>query len=308
MGDHGHESSKSEKEIWESLPNLVGTEKGRALYDLSNCAFENGNFLRSLTFAESARDTFLEIDDKEGLANSYASVAYSHNSLKQMSLAIEQMSLAVKSCEEGELPYVWDFRRRLATWLQNEERYEESLIEIEACLEHELYEGCEVQAGFDLSAYAHGLCELNRCEEAIEKYRKGRELFKKNTEVFRVAEDDYFIGRCFNHLKNGFEAEFFILKALDAFECAGHLNRKAQALSQLGRALIHQNRFQEALVHLEESRSIVQSLGVPVNLRAVFVIQRNMIRALKALGQDTSVLERRNSVLNETLGIPEEDK
>ena len=305
MDETGHECPYEEADIWEALPKLVGHEKGRAYFELSNAAYSRGNFARSLTLAESARDLFLEMEnEEEGLAHSYASVAYSLNSLKKLPDAIEQMSKSVEVFESIGLKDEWTMRRNLANWMQTAKRFEDSGVLFIKCAERELFEGCEVQAALDFFGYAQALCELDKDEDAIKQFRLGRDYFKKHKEVFRVAEADFFIGRCLNHLEDGFEAEVYLRKALITFELGEYVGRQSQALSQLGRALTFQQRYEEALEELNKAHLMIRH-NECVNFNWLFIVQKNMIRALKGLGRDNEVLElqRKNDVLDETLEL-----
>ena len=69
---------EKEEEIWEVIDQLEGAEKGRAYFELSNFAYARGQFHRSLSLAEMARDLFIELQQCfEGLAHSQSSMAYS---------------------------------------------------------------------------------------------------------------------------------------------------------------------------------------------------------------------------------------
>lgn len=295
----------NEEEIWEVINELCGAEKGRGYFELGNYAFHRGQFQRSLVLAEMARDIFLELDNCfEGRANCIASVAFSLNSLGERAKAIEEMERAVACFEEYSIAGERDMRRRLITWLYEENRYEEAFPHIDKCLDYAVYECIELDQAVEHSKYASGLCSLNREEEAIARYKKAREIFKQVKDVERVAETDFHIGRCYNHLKEGFEAEFFIRNALAVFDSSENEEYLGVANSQLGRALLQQENYEEALKHFEIARKNVLK-AEEVNYYALYRVQRSMIDVLKSLGRDVEVdeLERRNAVINETLKV-----
>lgn len=300
---------EKEEEIWAVIDSLQGAEKGRAYFELSNFAFSREQYHRSLALAEMARDLFIELEQcYEGLAYSQSSIAFSCAALNDRKRAIEEMSRAVDFFEEYSVQSESEKRRTLISWLYEEKRYEEAFIHIEKNISHALYENQTLQCGIEYSKYADGLCHLNREEKAIGQYLLAREKFVESKEVERVADADFNIGRCYNHLKNAVEAEKFLGNALSVYESAELDDDLAKTRAQLGRAKLLKNDCHEALGHFESARKIVLRQE-DINFYALYRIQANMIRAMRGIGWDieADLIERRNSVINEVLQIDSVD-
>ena len=300
---------EKEEDIWAAIDELHGAERGRAYYELSNFAFAREQYHRSLALAEMARDLFVELEQcYEGLAYSQSSIAISCAALSERKRAIEEMTKAVQYFEQYSIQGENDKRRTLITWLFEENRQDEAFSLIEKNIEHALYEEQLLQCGIEYKKYADGLCQLNREEEAIEKYSLAREKFVECKEVERVADADFHIGRCYNHLRNAIEAEKSLERALSVYESAELEDELAKTRAQLGRAKLLLNDCNEALGHFESARKIVLKQD-DINFYALYRIQANMIRAMRGIGWDVEadLIEKRNSVINEVLQIDNAD-
>ena len=300
---------EKEEEIWAALNVLQGAERGRAYYELANFAYAREQYHRSLSLAEMARDLFLELEQcYEGLAYSQSSIAFSCASLSDRNRAIEEMSRAVSYFETYSIQGEGDKRRTLIAWLYEENRYEEAFTHIEKNIEHAQYENQELQCGIEYSKYAEGLCHLNREGEAINYFQMARSKFAEVKELEKVADTEFFIGRCFNHMKKAEEAEPHLLKALSVYETAELDDDIARTRSQLGRSKLLRCQFEDSLGHLEAARKII--LGQEeLNFYALYRIQSNMIRAMRGLGWDVEadLIQARNSVIDEVLQIESVD-
>ena len=300
---------EKEEDIWAAIGELHGAERGRAFYELSNFAFAREQYHRSLTLAEMARDLFIELEQcYEGLAYSQSSIAISCAALNERNRAIEEMTRAVQYFEQYSIQGENDKRRTLITWLYEENRQEEAFSLIEKNIEHAHYEEQLLQCGIEYQKYADGLCQLNREEEAIKTYSLAREKFVDSKEIERVADTDFHIGRCFNHLKNAMQAEKYLERALSVYESAELEDDLAKTRAQLGRAKLLMNDCNEALGHFESARKIVLKQD-EINFYALYRIQANMIRAMRGIGWDVEadLIEKRNSVINEVLQIENVD-
>jgi tetratricopeptide (TPR) repeat protein len=303
MESGGRLCPEKEEEIWNVLEDLEGPEKGRAFYELSNFAYARGQFHRSLALAEMARDLFVDLNQcYEGLANSQALVATSCTALRERGRAIDELKRAIEYFVEYSVLGERDMRRRLITWLYEESRYEEAFSYIEENIQYAIYEDQQYEFGIEYVKYAEGLCELGYEDKAIDYYKKARESFKEIHEVEKVADTDLALGRCLNHKKDA-EAENYLNRALLVFEAANLDEDIAKTRSQLGRSMLHQGRFQDALGHFEVSRKIILAED-SINYHALFVIQENMAKAMRGVGWDVEadVIEKRNAAINEVLG------
>ena len=296
---------EKEEDIWAVIDELQGAERGRAYYELANFAFSREQYHRSLSLAEMARDLLIELDQcYEGLAYSQSSIAFSCAALNEKERAIKEMIKAVEYFEEYSILGESDKRRTLISWLYEVDRHEEAFSHLEKNIQHALYEEQILQCGIEYAKYAEGLCQLNREKDAIEKYMLAREKFVESKEVERVADTDFFIGRCYNHLQNADEAEKYLERALSVYESAELEDDLARTRAQLGRAKLLVNDCTQALGHFESARKIV--LGQDeINFYALYRIQANMIRAMRGIGWDVEadMIEKRNSVINEVLQI-----
>ena len=300
---------EKEDEIWEVINELEGAEKGRAYFELSNFAYARGQFHRSLSLAEMARDLFIDLQQCfEGLAHSQSSIAHSCFALKDTDRAIDEMKVAVKYFEEYAVLGELDRRRLLINWLQESGRFEESFSYIEENLKYVIYEDQVFDACLEYNKYAFGLSKLRQEEKAIEYYKIAREKFKAIKDVERVADADYSIGRCYNQSNNPIDAQVYLNRALQVYEAANLFDDIARTRSQLGRSMLLENRFEEALGHFEASRKIILSED-EINYGALFMVQKNMIKAMRGVGWDVeaSVIERRNAIINEVLEFDTSD-
>jgi tetratricopeptide (TPR) repeat protein len=291
-----------ERELWSSLPHLNGIEKAQAYYQLSGIAFENGQFTKSLTLAEEAKDTFHNVPDDFGYALSVATVAFCLKSLDRIQDAMSELMKAVLLFTKLGTKEEWEYRHHLATWFKESDDFESALGQYKLCLENCSYEGDLLGASCDRVNIGLIECELTNCFEAIENFKQARVVFKKDKDLKRVADMDLFIARCFNHLKDGVSAEAFAIKATSDFDSLCIREKRAQSYSQLGKAKILQGEYLGALANFENAQEFVVACK-DVNFYAVYQIQRGKAKALRGLGmiKEAEQLEARNAVINETL-------
>lgn len=289
-------------DLWNRIAKMNPEEKGSVFLDLSNNAYEERRFVRSLTLAESAHDAFKVTEDYDGLIEAKVSMAYSYKSIKREDEALESMREAIELLNTRISSYEWDCRRTLVTWLYEAGDLPGAIEQMNMCLEHHLYEMDYLNAGYNYMTLAFLSCEMDKCADSLRYLDEARKLLQSEKQVENVADVDIQISSCQNHLMNGNASYHFALKAVSVFEVSGNSGKKALAYTQFARALITQERYSEALPWLDCAEEIVTEIK-PVNFYALYQIQNQKIRAFKALGRESEVesLERSNSVINETL-------
>lgn len=302
MAAQQNESPK-EKELWNSLPSLQGIERGQTYFDLSLLAFENGQHTKSLTLAESACDCFLQCQDDLGYANCLTTVAFNLKELNRMQEAIRTMVKAVIRYAKLEDQQEWEYRFYLAQWMADCEEHELAYLQFMKLLERSRYEGCAYGIAGASDNVAKTLCDLKRCDEAINYFKESREILKREKEPAAVGITDIWIARCYNHLKDGLSALAYAQKAISVFESTNETLRRAQSHSQLGNALNNLGRYEEALTALDTAHKYVTGFK-SIDFYAISTIQKGKIRALRGLGRESEAveIERRNATINEILG------
>ena len=297
-----HDEKPTEWDLWNALPNLEGVDRARACFDLSGFTFENGQYLKSLTLAEEARDLYLELEDKYGFAHSLATVAFSLHSLNRKDEGVTEMVKAVEVFREIGAKEEWDHRNYLASWLKGEDDLAGARDEYVKCLEHFEYE--ENPAKIASLYYNIGFldCRLGSCSDAIAKYLRAREIYKSLKDVRQVAEMDIYLASCYNHKEDGITAESHAMKAIGVFDSICVREKRTQSYSQLGRAKNNQGDFESALKAFEKAHNLISG-SRDINFYGLMAIQRGKAKALRGLGreQEAEELEARNEVINQTL-------
>jgi len=300
--EHQHDEKPTEWDLWNALPELEGIDRARACFDLSGFTFENGQYVKSLTLAEEARDCYLELGDKYGYAHSLATVAFSLHSLDRKDEGAVEMMKTVMVFKEIGAKEEWEHRGYLASWFKEIDDLPAAREQYVKCLEHFEYE--ENQAKIALLSQQIGFvdCQLGSCTDAIAKYKRSREIYAVLKDVKQVAETDIHLARCYNHQKDGALAEAHAMKAIAVFDSVCIRDKRAQAYSQLGRAKNNQGDFEAALQAFEKAHGFVSNVR-EVNYYGLMTIQKGMAKALRGLGRDSeaSEVEARNEVINETL-------
>ena len=300
--EHQHDEKPTEWDLWNALPDLEGIDRARACFDLSGFTFENGQYVKSLTLAEEARDCYLELGDKYGYAHSLATVAFSLYSLDRKDEGAVEMMKTVMVFKEIGAKEEWEHRNYLASWLKDVEDLPGAREQYVNCLEHFEYE--ENRAKIALLNQQIGFvdCQLGSCVNAIEKYKRAREIYGALKDVKQVAETDIHLASCYNHQKEGSLAEVHAMKAISVFDSACIREKRAQAYAQLGRAKNNQGDHSAALQAFEKAHGFVSSAR-EVNYYGLMSIQKGMARALRGLGREVEAreVEARNEVINETL-------
>ena len=191
-------------------------------------------------------------------------------------------------------------------WVSTVTQYEEAKGQIELCLQNSLYQEDQFAAACDYVNLGDIICELAYCKDAITQFEAARMIFKELRDVKRTGDMDIYIARCYNHLEDGVVAESYASRAVGVFESLAISEKTAQSYSQMGRALINQSKFEEALIWLERAYQTVVAKP-PLNFDGIYVIQELKIEVLQALGRDNEANEllRRNAALNETLKYEE---
>ena len=300
--EHQHDEKPTEWDLWNALPDLEGIDRARACFDLSGFTFENGQYVKSLTLAEEARDCYLELGDKYGYAHSLATVAFSLYSLDRKDEGAVEMMKTVMVFKEIGAKEEWEHRNYLASWLKDVEDLPGAREQYVNCLEHFEYE--ENRAKIALLNQQIGFvdCQLGSCEDAIEKYKRAREIYGALKDVKQVAETDIHLASCYNHQKEGSLAEVHAMKAISVFDSVCIRDKRAQAYAQLGRAKNNQGDHSAALQAFEKAHGFVSGAR-EVNYYGLMSIQKGMARALRGLGREVEAreVEARNEVINETL-------
>lgn len=300
--EHQHDEKPTEWDLWNALPDLEGIDRARACFDLSGFTFENGQYVKSLTLAEEARDCYLELGDKYGYAHSLATVAFSLYSLDRKDEGAIEMMKTVMVFKEIGAKEEWEHRNYLASWLKDVEDLPGAREQYVNCLEHFEYE--ENRAKIALLNQQIGFvdCQLGSCVNAIEKYKRAREIYGALKDVKQVAETDIHLASCYNHQKEGSLAEVHAMKAISVFDSACISEKRAQAYAQLGRAKNNQGDHSAALQAFEKAHGFVSGAR-EVNYYGLMSIQKGMARALRGLGREVEAreVEARNEVINETL-------
>lgn len=300
--EHQHDEKPTEWDLWNALPELEGIDRARACFDLSGFTFENGQYVKSLTLAEEARDCYLELGDKYGYAHSLATVAFSLHSLDRKDEGAVEMMKTVMVFKEIGAKEEWEHRNYLASWLKDVEDLSGAREQYVNCLEHFEYE--ENRAKIALLNQQIGFvdCQLGSCEDAIEKYKRARAIYGALKDVKQVAETDIHLAGCYNHQKEGSLAEVHAMKAISVFDSVCIRDKRAQAYAQLGRAKNNQGDHAAALQAFEKAHGFVSSAR-EVNYYGLMSIQKGMARALRGLGREVEAreVEARNEVINETL-------
>jgi tetratricopeptide (TPR) repeat protein len=300
--EHQHDEKPTEWDLWNALPDLEGIDRARACFDLSGFTFENGQYVKSLTLAEEARDCYLELGDKYGYAHSLATVAFSLYSLDRKDEGAVEMMKTVMVFKEIGAKEEWEHRNYLASWLKDVEDLPGAREQYVNCLEHFEYE--ENRAKIALLNQQIGFvdCQLGSCADAIEKYKRAREIYGALKDVKQVAETDIHLAGCYNHQKEGSLAEVHAMKAISVFDSVCIRDKRAQAYAQLGRAKNNQGDHSAALQAFEKAHGFVSGAR-EVNYYGLMSIQKGMARALRGLGREVEAreVEARNEVINETL-------
>jgi len=300
--EHQHDEKPTEWDLWNALPDLEGIDRARACFDLSGFTFENGQYVKSLTLAEEARDCYLELGDKYGYAHSLATVAFSLYSLDRKDEGAVEMMKTVMVFKEIGAKEEWEHRNYLASWLKDVEDLPGAREQYVNCLEHFEYEENRAKIASLNQQIGFVDCQLGSCEDAIEKYKRAREIYGALKDVKQVAETDIHLASCYNHQKEGSLAEVHAMKAISVFDSVCIRDKRAQAYAQLGRAKNNQGDHAAALQAFEKAHGFVSSAR-EVNYYGLMSIQKGMAKALRGLGREVEAreVEARNEVINETL-------
>ena len=303
MAPDQNESPK-ERDLWDALPTLQGIERGQTYFDLSLMAFEQGEHTKSLALAETACSCFLEHSDEVGYANCLTSVAFNLHALGRKEEAISAMFKAVMRFAKTSDSQEWEYRGYLAQWLRDAGEIEMALIQYRKCFDRYDSENFEMAIANVTDNIGQLLCDLDRCDEAIVAFQKSREMVKREGEPGLVACADIAIARCFNHLKDGHSAKDYAYRAIGVFDSTSNNFKRAQAYAQLGRAFNVLEQYEEGLEALETAHKLVTGWK-SIDFHAIYAIQKSKVRALRGLGRESeaAIIERRNSVINETLGL-----
>jgi tetratricopeptide (TPR) repeat protein len=293
--EHQHDEKPTEWDLWNALPDLEGIDRARACFDLSGFTFENGQYVKSLTLAEEARDCYLELGDKYGYAHSLATVAFSLYSLDRKDEGAVEMMKTVMVFKEIGAKEEWEHRNYLASWLKDVEDLPGAREQYVNCLEHFEYEENRAKIASLNQQIGFVDCQLGSCEDAIEKYKRARE-------IYGALKDDIHLAGCYNHQKEGSLAEVHAMKAISVFDSVCIRDKRAQAYAQLGRAKNNQGDHAAALQAFEKAHGFVSSAR-EVNYYGLMSIQKGMAKALRGLGREVEAreVEARNEVINETL-------
>lgn len=303
--DDDMEEIITEEMLWDRIPEVDGEERASTYYELSARIYARGQYDEALALAETARDIYSTLGESapsEGLAQAYSAIGYNLNQLKRMDEAATAMSKAVEILRENKSPIALELACTLGEWWYTSKKYEKVVGTMHECAQEHLVDGNEIGAANDLHLIGCAERELKNYEKAIDAFKEARVLFKRNKEVIHVARCDQKIASCLIELGEGELALETARRAVDVFETGHDHRRETFAQFEYGKAQILLEKFDDALVTLEEVLSIV-SEDEPKDFEFIVDLETRIAKIIRMQGRNDEAdeIERRLKAVQEAL-------
>ena len=308
--DDDMEEIITEEMLWDRIPEVDGEERASTYYELSARIYARGQYDEALALAETARDIYSTLGESapsEGLAQAYSAIGYNLKQLKRMDEAATAMSKAVEILRENKSPIALELACTLGEWWYSSKQYDKVVDTMNECAQEHLVDGNEIGAANDLHLIACAERELKNYLKAIDAFKEARALFKRNKEVIHVARCDQKIASCLIELGEGELALETARRAVDVFETGHDHRRETFAQFEYGKAQILLEKFDDALVTLEQVLSVV-SEDDPKDFEFIVDLETRIAKIIRMQGRNDEAdeIERRLKTVQEALADEDE--
>jgi len=296
----------SEKELWQQLPQTDGEERAEVLLRLAQQATYRGAGDEALALAETASEIYQSLGAKAAnadIANAYTGISYSLKELHRTQDAVNVLGKAVDIYRADHYPFVDDLLRTQAIWYGELGDWQNNLnCHLEAVRVNEI-DGNQEWLAKSLYNVAVAYGQLNNFPEAINTYRRARDLFKERKAIVEVARCDESIAGILTEMKDGAEALLHANRALDVARTIASDSRIAWCLAIKGESHYLLEQWDEANEALSSALFTARSM-YETDWQLIVSIETAQAMLYRATDRDelAAEIEGRLATVREILG------
>jgi len=260
-----NEKETQELELWDRISTTEGAERAEVLDELSHFAYKKNNYTECLQLIDTSIDIYFSLNSEfhtKKLIHLYEGKAFCHSNLDQNKEAAEAFeTLAGYFCIDEDREGFLRAKRAAGREWYSAERYEKSLeCHTIASLELDI-DATDYTMGIDNLNIGLALQQLERHQEAVDRFLIARPLFKKAKNPEFVNWCDRYLTESYLKLHNGMEAAFHAQHFFNYSKVTEDLDLEAYARGSLGQALRLQKQYEEAETQLVRALELLTLEG-----------------------------------------------
>ena len=293
----------SEKELWNQLPQMQGTEKAEALVDIARYAYQRGAGDEALAIIEAAREIYTslgEVVSAHEMAEVYEGIGHVLRRLNRHEDADRSVERAVDLLRED---YSWRLPNLIkirAHWhAEDGEWNKAAAFFAEAAKLDEIEDDFHLLAE-DLLNLGTAHFELGEYEKALEVWMRSLPFYKDHTDFDGIYFCYQRLADVYVKLNRAADAAAFAQKALDIGESSGNNAKIVDALIVSGKAARLLGDLNLALTHLTRAHELNRMRGHP-NWRQVIEGEEELALILREMGESEKAeeIDRRMKTIRE---------
>ena len=302
----GNKPEAQELELWDRIRTTEGAERAEVLDELSHFAYKKNNYTECLQLIETSIEIYFSLHDEfhtKELIHLYEGKAHCHLNLDQNQEAAEAFeTLAGYFCIDEDREGFLRAKRAAGREWYSAEEYEKSL-EAHTIVSKELdIDATDYTMGIDNLNIGLALQQLERHQEAVDRFLIARPLFKKAKNPEFVNWCDRYLTESYLKLHNGMEAAFHAQHFFNYSKVTEDLDLEAYARGSLGQANRLMKNYQEAESQLTRSLELLTLEGNR-DWHNIIEANQELSAVLFALGRNEEAKERldRIATIEETM-------
>ena len=306
MSAEGNQPDTQEQELWDRIRTTEGAERAEVLDELSHFAYKKNNYTECLQLIDTSIEIYFSLDGDfhtKKLIHLYEGKAFCHSNLDQNDLAAEAFdTLAGYFCIDEDREGFLRAKRAAGREYYSAENYQKSLeCHTIASLELDI-DATDYTMGIDNLNIGLALQQLERHQEAVDRFLIARPLFKKAKNPEFVNWCDRYLTESYLKLHNGMEAAFHAQHFFNYSKVTEDLDLEAYARGSLGQANRLMKNYQEAESQLTRSLELLTLEGNR-DWHNIIEANQELSAVLFALGRDEEAKERldRIATIEETM-------
>ncbi|NIM13369.1 MAG: tetratricopeptide repeat protein [Candidatus Aminicenantes bacterium] len=230
-----------------------------------------GRYQEGLDMAREAKTLAGEINDKEGLAITFATITNIYLNLSDFDTALDY-ALKARAMNEtvGNKRGIASALNSIARVHRHQKKYEEALTNYQEAMKITEELGNNENAAWILNNMGTVYWELKQYQTALELYARGLKIMKEVESKIGIAQIIYNIACVYSKTGKHTEALQYDMKALELFQELENKGQIAYTYGSIGRDYRNLKDYPKALDYLDKGLKMAIELGVKVAEEAIY--------------------------------------
>lgn len=293
MSRENHEQKAREQELWDRISTSTGADRAATFEELSHIAYNRDEWNESLSLVQSCIEIYSELDRelyKNDLVHVYEGAAHCYRNLERWAdAAMAYQVIADLELETNYDNYLCATRHLACNWY-NAGEYQKSLDGHQLAVAAVDPDATDHSLGIDNLNIGMCFTKLKQPLQAIDSYRKARELFKKEKNPRYVNWADKYLAESYIEVENGQEAKFHAKHFYNYSRVVQDDETEGMARYFLGAALYLCGEYEDAIGHLTVGLAKLTACD-DRDWEAIVGANRELAQCYSAVGRDGEAAE-----------------